>query len=349
MATQDHNSSLLDLLPDTIIELYEIDLGEQDGVYRFHPGAITSEVLFFNSFPYYSLPVQASEFDKRADGQMPRPSLVLANVDGFITDVLKGRADLVGNTFIRKRVFLKFIDNSNFPNNFNPFGVPNSESRFDDEFYIINKKTTENKLFIEFELVSPLEFENVKLPARIMIANYCPWRYRGTGCKYGQLSDFNNQIIDNENVSVKTPSTVCTSGGVELGNLGLPVADENDKLFFEKEGYNIKALTWRGDYSKTVSDYIRGDVVRIKSKFQNLAKMNLSDSEQNLEDDPDTFFVCIQDSPADKDPRYEKVYWVQDQCSKKLTGCQNRFQLYGEYRKGLPFGGFPSIESYRFR
>ena len=80
MATQDHNASLLDLLPDTIIELYEMDLGEQDGVYRFHPGTINGEVLFFDSLPYYPLPVQASEFDKRADGQMPRPSLGQQNI-----------------------------------------------------------------------------------------------------------------------------------------------------------------------------------------------------------------------------------------------------------------------------
>ena len=38
MATQLHNSSLLDLEPDTIIELYELDLGEEDGLYRFHAG-----------------------------------------------------------------------------------------------------------------------------------------------------------------------------------------------------------------------------------------------------------------------------------------------------------------------
>ena len=38
MSNQSHNSSLLDLEPDTLIELYELDLGEQDGLYRFHPG-----------------------------------------------------------------------------------------------------------------------------------------------------------------------------------------------------------------------------------------------------------------------------------------------------------------------
>ena len=38
MSTQLHNAALLDLDPETVIELYEIDLGEEDGLYRFHPG-----------------------------------------------------------------------------------------------------------------------------------------------------------------------------------------------------------------------------------------------------------------------------------------------------------------------
>ena len=47
MSTQSHNQSLLDLEPETIIELYELDLGEQDGVYRFHPGKNnTSDIIF---------------------------------------------------------------------------------------------------------------------------------------------------------------------------------------------------------------------------------------------------------------------------------------------------------------
>ena len=50
MSTQSFNATLLDLLPDTIIELYEIDLGEQDGVFRFHPGIIANSNLIFDDY-----------------------------------------------------------------------------------------------------------------------------------------------------------------------------------------------------------------------------------------------------------------------------------------------------------
>ena len=99
MPSQEHNSSLLDLVPDTIIELFEIDLGEQDGIYRFHPGIISTDQLIFGSKSYFALPVDASGFEKRADGQMARPTLTFANPEGLISDILKGRKDLVGKHF----------------------------------------------------------------------------------------------------------------------------------------------------------------------------------------------------------------------------------------------------------
>lgn len=346
MSTQQFNASLLDLLPDTIIELYEIDIGEQDGIFRFHPGTISNVDIVFNGKNYFSLPVDASEFEKKGDGTLPRPKLIVANLDGIISDLIKRRFDLVGNMFTRKRVFLKYIDAINFPNNFNPFAIPNPESRFTDDHYLINKKTQENKFFVEFELISPLEYENAKLPARVMIADYCPWKYRGLGCRYGQLFDFNNQKI-------RIGNTEYTQGDganfVGYGNLGLPLADEKDNLFFESQGYGLTRMKFRGDYDNTTTDYIVGDYVRIRPKIEIFSKNGLSDVSQDVANNCDNFYVCIKNNGSTaKDPRYEKEYWVADQCSKTLRGCKIRFKHYGEYEKGLPFGGFPSIESYNF-
>lgn len=358
MSEQAHNSSLLDLLPDVIVELYEIDLGEQDGIYRFHPGLIDNRELYLNNKPYFCLPVDASGFEKRGDGQLPRPTLTFANMDGIISDVIKRRGDLIGKTMVRKRIFLKFLDNANFPNSFNPFGIPDPESRFDDETYIVNRKVTENKFFVEFEIVSPLEFEDVKLPTRIMIANYCPWKYRGIGCRYGQRADYGavnaqdgGQRIRNENITTEVaPLDLFQEGGQSLGDLGIPIADENNKLFWEKEGYNLTSITWRGDYDRTTDDYVKGDIVRIKSKINNLAKLELTETGEDLIDEPDSFYVCIKNvDQAARDPRYDLEYWVKDQCAKNVLACRFRYELYGKYSRGLPFGGQPSIEAFRFQ
>jgi hypothetical protein len=160
------------------------------------------------------------------------------------------------------------------------------------------------------------------------------------------LNATNNGILFTDDEVIGTTPGI---SGSNLGNLGLPVADDNDKPFFEEEGYNLTAATWRGDYDNSVNDYVKGDIVRIKSKFENLSKLNLSDSEEDLSNKPDSFYVCIKDvTSANLDPRYKLEFWRKDECSRKLIGCGLRYILYGEYSKGLPYGGFPSTQSYKF-
>ena len=190
MATEAHNKAITDLLPDTLIELFEIEMGEGRGLKRFHPGKIIDRNIVLGGNVYPSLPIEATGFESKGDGSLPRPKLIIANPDGLISDLIKREDDMVGHHFKRIRIFLKFLDEVNFPEMVNPFGNSDPESRFDDDVYVFNRKVSENKYFIEFELVSPLEVENYKLPARIMIANYCPWKYRGIGCRYGSRGDY---------------------------------------------------------------------------------------------------------------------------------------------------------------
>jgi len=354
MSTQSHNSALLDLNPETIIELYELDLGEQDGVYRFHPGKNDTKDIIFGGYSeikngtpvqypghtYFALPIEADGFEVRGDGSLPRPRILIANPQGIITDLIKRRGDLVGKTITRRRVFMKYLDHENFPNNLNPFAIPDPNSRFDDDIFKINRKISEDKYMVEFELVSPLEMEDIKVPARVMIANFCPWQYRGEGCKYGQRPEFKQTLSD----GTKSEDFFTVSGD-PFGELGLPIADENNKKFMEVDGYNL-TLTYKGDYSKATA-YSAGHVVRIKSSRQNLSKLDYTDTQEEVANKPDAFFVCIQ-AATDKDPRYELEYWRRDQCAKTLQACQCRYVDYGIYTKGLPFGGFPSIEKYKF-
>ena len=190
MATEAHNKSITDLLPDTLIELFEVEVGGTVGIKKFHAGKIIDKDIILGGIKYYCLPIEASGFESKGDGTLPRPKLIVSNPDGLVTDLIKQEDDMVGNVFKRIRIFLKFIDEVNFPEKVNPFGNSDHTSRFDDDLYIFNRKISENKYFIEFELVSPLEVENYKLPARIMVANYCPWKYRGIGCRYGSRDDY---------------------------------------------------------------------------------------------------------------------------------------------------------------
>jgi len=346
MATEDQITDLVDLLPDTIVELYEVDIGEEDGLYRFHSGSVSTKDVILDGLTYFSLPMEVSGFESRSDGQLARPRVVFANPQGLITDAIKRRGDLIGKNFFRKRIYLKHLDDVNFSDNKNPFATPDPANRFEDDFFIINRKINENTIFIEFELVSPLEIENIKLPARLMIADYCPWIYRGAGCKYGSRSDFKNQAMLGS--SAETVFTLAGETKTD-GNLGLPIADENDKIFVDPNGYGITSLTWKGDYDSTVS-YSVGDIARIRSKFDNNFQQSLSSTQEAMANRPDDFYVCIKaNTSADiQDPRFAREYWVKDQCSKRLISCKYRYLLFGENESGLPFGGYPSIEAYRY-
>lgn len=52
------------------------------------------------------------------------------------------------------------------------------------ERWFIERKSVENSKYVEFELSSCLDFNGVLLPRRQIIANNCPFEYRGPGCAY---------------------------------------------------------------------------------------------------------------------------------------------------------------------
>jgi hypothetical protein len=84
--------------------------------------------------------------------------------------------------------------------------------------------------------------------------------------------------------------------------------------------------------------YVKGDVVVIDPKESTVVGPMQPDQTVSL-------FVCIQDHTSVQDPRFKKEYWVEDQCSKTLVACKMRFR---DWKGGIPFGGFPSIEAYRY-
>ena len=48
----------------------------------------------------------------------------------------------------------------------------------------MGQKLQENKVFVEFELNSPLDLESFDVNYRSITAKYCYWQYRGEGCRY---------------------------------------------------------------------------------------------------------------------------------------------------------------------
>lgn len=173
---------------DRWVELFVLDATKSGaGMFYFHSGVneLNGNIIWQGN-EYAALPAEASGFAYDS-GAFPRPKIKLANVQGVFSSLIRNYNDLIGMKVVRKRTAVRYLDAINFDGG-NPNANPNEQ--LDDEIYFITQKTAENKLYIEFELGSSLDLSGVYLPRRMVIANHCPFRYRGEECSYAGTAYF---------------------------------------------------------------------------------------------------------------------------------------------------------------
>lgn len=183
-------SEIQKLEPSAIIELFVLDATAFGGdVLRFHAGTNgLRQNLVWQGQAYTAFPVRASGFDMSGNGQLPRPKLQVANVTGAITLLVLTYDDLLGAKITRKRTLAKYLDAANFPGGTNPSADATAE--FPDDVFFIDRKVTETRDIVEFELAAAFDVAGVQLPRRQIIQNVCVWRYRGGECGYTGTSYF---------------------------------------------------------------------------------------------------------------------------------------------------------------
>lgn len=182
------------LSPTALIQLFELDMSAVGGttVY-FHAGTneLQSNVVWQGK-TYQPLPIEAEGFDINSKGALPRPKIRVANINGIFSAAVRESDDLVGCKVTRRRTFAKYLDAVNFASGTNPFADPN-QHLVDDVWYV-ERKTTENRYIVEWELASAFDLQGVMLPYRQIIQNSCPWRYRGPECGWlGGYYDTNDK------------------------------------------------------------------------------------------------------------------------------------------------------------
>lgn len=191
------NSDIQKLVPGNIVTLFEVDCtGIGGSIERYHnhnDGPITWQGKVYEPWA-----IKGENFERTGDGQQPFPSLKVSNIaagpdgeqiTGVVTALCLALDDLLGAKVTRKRTFVKYLDAVNFEEG-NPSANPNEH--FPDELWTISRKSAETPEMVEFELSSPLQFDNIKLPSRQVIPNLCGWLlisgpeggYRGAYCGY---------------------------------------------------------------------------------------------------------------------------------------------------------------------
>tara|TARA_Y100001937_G_scaffold103666_1_gene142998 strand:- start:283 stop:894 length:612 start_codon:yes stop_codon:yes gene_type:complete len=185
--------------PSSVIELFELELtvglhvpdpnvNNLDTVFRFHAGANLNNFgqVVFNGNSYQRVAVKVEGFEDTSKGAIPRPTLTFSNLGGITKDttvmtmtdflnivnkVTPGN-DLLNAKVTRLMPLASALDNANFVGD-NPFGTPSTD-RLQDRIYFIDRKAIENRQVVQFELVSVLDMQNKKIPARIVTRELFP-------------------------------------------------------------------------------------------------------------------------------------------------------------------------------
>lgn len=191
-------SDIQKLAPGSLVELFTLDATAIGGtVLRWHNGVneIGNDVVWQGN-TYSRFPVEAEGFERTGKGQIPRPTIRAANVTGLMGALVREMDGLIGAKVTRKRTFVKYLDAVNFAAG-NPQADPNVG--FPDEVWFVDRKASENGVFIQFELAAAFDVQGIKLPRRQCIQNVCTWQYRSAECGYtgGPVADKNDVATSN--------------------------------------------------------------------------------------------------------------------------------------------------------
>ena len=177
MSTDPVFSEIQKINPSAIIELFTLQLDNSlhgaTTTYRFHSGSnlnANGEIVWAGN-AYQRFPIEANGFAYQR-GQIPRPKLVVSNALGTISAILltvnqtTTGNDLTGATVTRIRTMARFLDAVNFPGSSNPLGTPDPTAEFKRQIYVIDRKATENREVVEFELAGAIDMAGVRAPKR---------------------------------------------------------------------------------------------------------------------------------------------------------------------------------------
>lgn len=214
-----------------IVELFEIDLG-----YRYKGGAVLyvtsnareTDFVRWRSTSWVPLPVDAEGFETASNGPMPTPTFRISNINLLASGLLvEYGADLVGVKVTRHRVLRDNLDDG--PD-------PNPDAEFQPDIYIIQRKTAQNSVFVEWQLSSILDREGRKIPGRKVVRDYCDHAYRYWNETAGAF----------EYSRASCPYTGSAGFNVAGGEVPLPEDRCGKKLYDCRLRFGIQPLPFRG-------------------------------------------------------------------------------------------------------
>lgn len=157
-----------------LVVLYVLDMTELGGsVLRFTENTTisgsTRTAVKFQGVTYFPMDIDSDGWDVSGEGTMPRPKIRCNNTELTLQAYINLYDDLIDATVYRKKTFSKYLDSA---------PLADSAAEFPTDVYRIERKTAQNKNFVEFELASEMDLEGKKVPARLVLRDTCSHAYR---------------------------------------------------------------------------------------------------------------------------------------------------------------------------
>ena len=145
-------------------------------VYLFHAGNNIKDKndLIWQANTYSKMPVTSDGYLYSGKGKLPRPTITFSNLFGVITALMQlvnkttPFSDLQGAKVTRRRTLSRFLDAVNFPSSINPYGTPDPSAELPQEIYFIERKVTESRDIVQFELVSTFDLIGIGAPKKLV-------------------------------------------------------------------------------------------------------------------------------------------------------------------------------------
>jgi lambda family phage minor tail protein L len=171
------------LSQDVIIEMFELDLQRLGlGIFRFSTTSLDGASISFNGSEYLPAPIEASGFAWDGAGTLPRPTLKMAAKDLSFLNLVFDADDLVGMPVRRIKTFRKYLDDGSHPGAGISFPV---------DHFVVERKASQSRHSLAFELSTSLDQQGVKLPKLMILRDTCVQTYRywtGTQFQYKGVS-----------------------------------------------------------------------------------------------------------------------------------------------------------------
>jgi len=156
--------------PGELVTMFQLDTSSIGGpIQHFCPANENNAGVTFNGVYYTPADVSYSGFEMTGTGGQATPKLKLANTNGVFQAMVNTFGDLVGCSLIRIRTFAQYLDGA---------AEADPTAFFGPDIFRVERKTSENPIFIEWELSSSLDNQGAMIPKRMVIRDTCTWRYR---------------------------------------------------------------------------------------------------------------------------------------------------------------------------